>query len=134
MLPYEAIIAAFGLADPDIQRCPRAGELGFVHIHGPLQQRGPRICTTHWVSVEKYNGTVTTREEVGQRLKFDRRPLDPATGVGVKIQKHPLGSSHKLNYGKHTHALSFEEIRLRWPDLKDFAREMIATCRTFTEW
>lgn len=134
MLPYEAVLDAFRRVDPDVRYCHRGGSPGYVHIHGPLQQFDPRVPHSCWLSVEKYNGTVTTQTKVGERLKFHNRPIDPATGVGISIRKHPLGSSHKLNYGTHTHGLTFDEIKQRWSSLEDFARDMVATCKTLTDW
>jgi hypothetical protein len=127
---HDEIVGAFKHVDPRVTTHVRGGEapLGYWHIHGPSQNPHPTRCTTHWITVERYNGTVSLRRPLALAMGgFVKRP------EGKKITEHPLGMSFR-QYGAFDYALDAGTIAARWPSLHDFAREVISRCRTFTAW
>lgn len=128
MRDHDAIIEAFRRVDPRIQIDHRGGDPGYTHIRGPSQNRHPTRCTTHWICVECFNGTVSLRRPLALEMKLHRR------SYGKKIREHPLGYSRRPNFGWHDHALDVAEIAHRWPSLDGFAREVIDRCRAHTTW
>jgi len=125
-----AIVDAFRAVDPAVTICPRPQQRPtYTHIHGPSQpvNSGGR-CTTHWVCVERHNGTVALRRKLAKACDFTRRP------DGVRIEDDPLGYSNRPSFGQFDYALTFSDIVHRWPDLEDFARDVIRWCRTHATW
>jgi len=126
---HDDIEAAFRRIDPSIQpRCDRGDdERGYTHLHGPSQHRGVRQCTTHWIAIEKVNGTVSLREPAGAAIGGRLRPPVP-------INEDPIGYSVRANYGGFTHALTAGEIRAKWTTFDDFAKDAITHVKAHTAW
>ncbi len=117
---HDDIVAAFRRVDIRIQLpCDRGGERGYTHLHGPSQQRGVDQCTTHWIAIEKVNGTVSLREPAGAAIGGRLRPE-------ASIDEDPIGGSVGTKKGGFTHALTADEIRAKWTTFDDFARDAIA--------
>jgi hypothetical protein len=120
---HDAVVDAFRRVGAPTNQCDRGGPGGYTHVHGPSQQVHPDRCTTHAVCVEKQNGTVAVRSPVGEMLGGRRRPDLP-------IARHPLGYSHRPDYGQFDHAFDLPAIRANWPTLDAFARDVIAAANT----
>jgi hypothetical protein len=78
------------------------------------------------VVIEKYNGTVSFRRELGVLLNAELRPNEPIT-------RHPLGVSHAAT-GAFTHALSADMIAERWATVDEFAQEVVRQCKALDNW
>lgn len=102
---------------------------GYTHIHGPgfPPKLGARQCATHAVAVEKYNGTVSPSAPVGSQMGATMRPQ-------ISIKKHPLGYSHRQNYGRFDHAFDVPSIQARWPTFADFVQDVVAHARRARQW
>lgn len=91
---------------------------GYTHIHGPHQKPGNGHCTTHTVTVEKQNGTVSLREPLAVAMGGTAR-------APVPITQDPMGYSHRADYGNFGVGFTAATIQGRWNTLDDFAREVI---------
>ncbi len=124
---HDAIVGAFKQADPRVSCCHRGGPSGYTHIHGPSHARHPTRCRNHCVAVEKQNGTVALRRDLALQMGALARP-------NLAISRHPLGHSHRPDYGEFDHALDVPTIKQKWPTLANFARDVIARCTQIYGW
>ncbi|MEO5731820.1 MAG: hypothetical protein ABI134_33565, partial [Byssovorax sp.] len=92
-------------------------ERGYTHIHGPRQPKGNGHCTTHTVTVEKQNGTVSVREPIAETMGATAR-------AAVPIKQDPMGHSCGPEYGEFGFGFTAATLRGRGT-LDDFAREVI---------
>lgn len=121
---HDDLLAAFGRVEPGIQLCHRGHpQSGYTHIHGPRQAPGGDRCTSHTVTVEKQNGTVSLRSPFGQALGGTAR-------APVPIGQDPMGYSHRADYGNYGDGFEASIIRARWGTFDAFARDVIAGART----
>lgn len=124
---HDAIVEAFLRVDPRITICHRGGVKGYTHMHGPSQVRRRNRCSSHWIVVEKANGTVALRDVAGVATGCRPRPL-------VSINADPLGYSFRKNFGHFARALTASDIQSRWPTFHDFADDAIRHVRGATTW
>jgi hypothetical protein len=127
MLGHDRILEAFRRADPNLTICDRGGNRGYTHVHGPSQPAGDGRCRTHWVLIEKHNGTVAFRRPLAHELSANPRP-------NLSIRNHPLGFSNRPSFGEFDLALESSAIEERWDTTDDFAREVIRRCRARGVW
>lgn len=116
---HDAILDAFRRKGAQVHHCARGGADGYTHVHGPSQQVGIDRCTAHSICVETQNGTVAVRAPVGEMLGGTKRPNQP-------IADHPLGFSHRPDYGQFGYAFDMQTIRTRWQGLDAFADAVVA--------
>lgn len=124
---HDAIVNAFQRVDPSVAICDRGGADGYTHVHGPSQAYRPDRCTSHWIVIEKVNGTVSLRDAAGIAIQGHLRPVVP-------IKADPLGYSVREDFGGFTLALTAKDIRTRWPTFDDFALDAIQHVRAATTW
>jgi hypothetical protein len=127
MTDHDDILEAFRRIEPGIVTCPRGGEPGYTHVHGPSQAADSERCRTHAVVVERLNGTVAVRRPLAIELGASPRPLVP-------IAEHPLGFSHRGAFGEFDHGWEVAAIRQRWGTLDAFAQEVVNRCRAAGSW
>lgn len=124
---HDDILHAFRRIEPRIATCDRGGVPGYTHVHGPSQPADPARCHTHWVVVERYNGTVGLCQPLAKALGAVPRPLIPIT-------KHPLGYSCRAAFGRFDNALEIATILDRWETVDAFVGDLIAQCRELRTW
>ena len=124
---HETLKDAFERVDPRVKFCDRGGEHGYTHVHGPSQARGDGQCRTHWIVIEKFNGTISLRDPAGAAIGGRERPLIP-------IREHLLGYSFRKSFGGFGTGLTADDVRSRKQTLDDFAREAIRLVSAFTTW
>jgi hypothetical protein len=123
---YEALLAAFARVDASIKTCDRGGIDGYTHIHSGTQIRGDR-CASHWILVERSNGTVALRDPIGRKLGGQPR-------VALPISDHPLGWSVRADFGRYGWGFDAVTLLRRWATLEHFARDVIAAAREHGGW
>ena len=126
-LDHDALVGAFMRVDPRVVTCERGGDQGYTHVHGPSQAPGIDQCRTHWIVIEKINGTVSLRDPAGAAIGGRQRPAVP-------IRQHPLGYSVREDFGGFPTGLTADDIRSRWQSYDDFAREAIQRIVAATSW
>lgn len=124
---HDDIIEAFRRVDPSVATCDRGGVDGYTHVHGPRQPHQSDRCRSHWIVVEKVNGTVSVRDAAGTTV--GGRPR-----VHLPIKVDPLGYSVRDDFGGFTHGLTANDIRSLWPTFDDFARDVIRHVQQRTTW
>jgi hypothetical protein len=124
---HDDILDAFRRREPQILTCDRGGVPGYTHVHGPSQPADATRCHTHWVVVERHNGTVGLRRPLAAALGALPRPLIPIT-------KHPLGYSCHKAFGEFDNGFEIGTLLDRWATLDAFVRDVIERCRTFGSW
>lgn len=125
---HDAIVDAFRRVGGPTSQCDRGGPGAYTHVHGPSQPLSPERCTTHAVCVEKTNGTVAVRSPVCEALGGSPRPDLP-------IAQHPLGYSHRPDYGQFNYAFDVPTIRAKWQTFDNFARAVVAAVKShFGSW
>lgn len=124
---HDAVVDAFRRVDPGIVICDRGGAPGYTHIHAGTQALGATRCTTHAVVVEKQNGTVSLRAPLAQQFNGVKRPPLP-------IAQHPLGYSHRSDYGSFDHGFASRDLSAGWSTLDDFARDVIQAAKVINYW
>lgn len=124
---HDDIIDAFKRAEPSISTCARGGDPGYTHIHSPAQPPAARRCSSHWIVVERANGTVAFRGILANKLGAAARP-------NLRIAAHAAGHSAGPAYGDFDHALDLDAIADRWPTVNDFVQDVLTACRSIGAW
>ena len=126
---HDLIIAAFGRAGGS-GWCHRGGggkvTVGYTHVHGPSVPPGNGWCTGHPVIVERYNGLVGFREQLGLNLGAVPR-------VDKRITNDPLGWSCR-SLGNHTRVVLPATILATWGTFDAFAQRVVQECRNLNIW
>ena len=128
MLSHDDIIDAFKRADPNVVTCDRGGlPPAYTHVHSPSQAIGAKQCNSHWIVVERANGTVALRGQLAQRLGATLRPVRP-------INARPAGHSAGPKFGAFDRALDPASIAGRWPTADDLVKEVLFAARSLGVW